>query len=926
MNFSDLREDLPTAAEAGARQAQAAYSQSRAVERAGGSDTLEADERAPVGVFRGSSQSAAGSSASSFDASVAITRGSDGEHWKSPARAVTAGVSNFEASETTERSAENEPAFARSLASAELQKSPGCQSNAGLSLADSDPEGSGGETNGETDGNTRCGWEGDRSGNTPHTFYQESDPHAAGECASTDEQLLDVAEQRKDSKGLEWAGHKPLMRSRTPCDGAPQGSTFSNDLEVSGGSSGTQRDEQPHVDLARPLASLSGDGTNGTDGTDVSARRLTEAALMKGAERARLLKVARPLFGSHTLEEIAGLVGTSAPTLCRLKRDYAHLSDDELIPENLAAEFTNSGRTSPYQALADDPKVQQRLEELYLLSCGASSDYMTKGRRTGSAAAVLKIFARDPLCPPMLSEELRRGKEPAPLVRVIRRVTDLMEQRSRGEKHAGLHGTVTHRRSLIEIMADGSQVPIELGDWWVFDDMSDNMPHWWALENGTEETKGTYGIGRQGLYAYDPARPSGTENGPRGWWLGVEKIGTVRDSYTAAIILRFIRRLMQDFGKPRRGIVFERSVWQAQSIAGFRITANGSLVDEEVERDPLANEERALIQKGLESLGLKIHYTHTPRGKEIESAFNYLQRLKPMVATLSGPAEAGTPYPIPVNIGRHAGEYEHAAKQLRRARAMSGGANSFNPAELGFLHIDASADLDEKVMQIINEERQVNGAGYPDLPPLEQRDMAVFLPEIRELELRNGKVTAKEAGQPFDFCAPELFASLGSGYRLYVRFDPSEPTLGAAIYNRETSSANFEGWQDGMFIGFAEFLPEVARFDWRSEKDSTAEDIKRRFNKHVRTAYRAVGMKHARAATVRDGRGNVAEVGGQRPEVRGQRPESQDRLKPGLHALPAPTEEQRRARSERLRRQSQFAKSLQTATSRLQGLEQPQAT
>jgi hypothetical protein len=458
----------------------------------------------------------------------------------------------------------------------------------------------------------------------------------------------------------------------------------------------------------------------------------------------------------------------------------------------------------------------------------------------------------------------------------------------------------------------------------VFDDMSDNMPHWWVLadghqENGTDESKGTYGIGRQGLYAYDPARPSGIENGPRGWWLGVEKIGTVRDSYTAAIILRFVRRLMQDYGKPRRGIVFERSIWQAQSIAGFRITANGSLVDEEVERDPLANEERALIQKGLESLGLKVHYTHIPRGKEIESAFNYLQRLKPMVASTSGG-------PIPVNIGRHAGEYEHAAKQLRRARATSGGANSFHPAELGFLHIDASADLDEKVMQIINEERQVNGVGYPDLPPLSQRDMAVFLPEIRELELRNGKVTAKESGQPFDFCAPELFAALGSGYRLYVRFDPSEPTLGAAIYNRETSSANFEGWQDGMFIGFAEFLPEVARFDWRSEKDSAAEDIKRRFNKHVRTAYRAVGMKHARAATVRDGRGNVAEVGSQRSEVRGQRSESQDRLKPGLHALPAPTEEQRRARSERLRRQSQFAKSLQTATSRLQGLEQPQAT
>jgi len=150
------------------------------------------------------------------------------------------------------------------------------------------------------------------------------------------------------------------------------------------------------------------------------------------------------------------------------------------------------------------------------------------------------------------------------LLNVIREINDLHEQRYRGPKHASLNGTLTMRRTLVEILQDGQTVPIQPGDWWVFDDMSDNLPHWWT---GPEHTQM---IGRQGLYAYDLTRP----------WIGVEKIGTVRDSYTAAIILRFLRQWMQVYGKPRRGVVFERSIWEANVIKGCRITANGEPVDE----------------------------------------------------------------------------------------------------------------------------------------------------------------------------------------------------------------------------------------------------------------------------------------------------------------------------------------------------------
>lgn len=503
--------------------------------------------------------------------------------------------------------------------------------------------------------------------------------------------------------------------------------------------------------------------------------------------------------------------------------------------DRLTPAFEQRGQHAAWSDFAAREDVRRELHALYLLSCGASSDYMTKGRRTGSMASTLKVFALSPLCPPDLAEVLRAGRQPIALVRVVRQMNDLHEQASRGAKHRSLNGQMIMRRTLTEILADGTEGDIQPGDWWVFDDMSDNLPHWWT------GPKNEPLLGRQGLYAYDITQR----------WLGVEKVGTARDSYTAAIILRFVRRLMQALGKPRRGIIFERSVWQARTITGCRLTTTGKIADEEIELPALPLEEQAKLQDGLRALGIKLHYTYTPRGKEIEGAFNHLQRLKPMIAHQRAQT---TGAPLAQNIGRHAGEYEHPAKQVRRVRN-----GSHHPEDLGFLHIDASRDLDLAVMEFI---LGPDAPAYPALAPLEPRDFAVFLPEPRELIIRDGRITATVDGQPLDFTAPELFAALGSGYRLAIKFDPSEPTLGAALYNAETSSANHRGWRVGEYVGWADFLPPVARFDWREGVDDPQADLRRRFNKHVRTAFGIVGLKHARASTARDGRGSVAEVSG----------------------------------------------------------------
>lgn len=505
----------------------------------------------------------------------------------------------------------------------------------------------------------------------------------------------------------------------------------------------------------------------------------------------------------------------------------------------LAPDYHERGATCEWETFADRPDVRQKLHQLYLLSCGASSDYMSKGRRTGSMASALKVFAREPICPPDLAEILLAGLQPVALKRAVREMHDLHEQKLRGPKHSSLNASIISRR-------DRSQ--IKPGDEWVFDDMSDNLPHWWT---GPDDQPC---LGRQGLYCYDGA----------GRWIGVEKVGTLRDAYTAAIILRFFRRLMTAFGKPRK-IILERGVWMSNCIKGFKISPKGAVLEEEFERPAMDKAESAELIGGLEKLGIDLHYAYTPRGKIIEGAFNHLQRLKPMIAqqwserraaaTLN--LEPGTlNAPPALNIGRHAGEFEHGAKQMRRVRARS-----HHPADLGFLHIEDSLSIDLEVMEFIN----ANQGDYPALRPLEPNDHAVFLPEKRELLLKDGRVTATVDGTPLDFYAPELFATVGNHYRLGVKFDPSEPTLGAALYNLETSSVNHQGWRLGELIGWGQYQPPIGWTGRAAAEDPQADpmaDLRRRFNKHVRTAFGAVGLKHARISSARDGRGNVAETSG----------------------------------------------------------------
>jgi hypothetical protein len=584
-------------------------------------------------------------------------------------------------------------------------------------------------------------------------------------------------------------------------------------------------------------------------------RRLTELDYKNGAKRVSLMiNIIHFTKEGYSLSSIARRVGLSVASVCNLRRQYGHLKDYELTPENLATARGDAHRSVQFEAdlTARMPEAVKHLQQLYLSTIQGSSDYITRGRRTGSASLALQRFADWEQCPPNLARALRRGSQPRALLNVIRQMNDLVEQQYRGVKHSSLNGTLVHTRELVTVLADGTREPINPGDWWVFDDMSTNFPFWFTGPDGKAY------VGRQGLYAYDVCQR----------WVGCELVGTCRDSYTSAIILRFFRRLFEGLGKPRRGVVLERSVWAATSIQGFRLTHTGEVYEEEVIRPAMSKEDKALIHDGLEAIGIHVHYTHTPRGKEIEGGFAYLQRVFPTFAKDWQ------------NIGHHAGEIEKGAKAMRQAHA-----GSRHPADLKFLHIDAHADLTEKVMRWINERKQwresltrpdghpipSDGRGHgegsiPELPrlaPLTERDRAAFLPARNQVQIKDGKVHVQSDNIHAEFTNPDIFPRLGSGFRLFVKWDPSEPTIGAAIYSRETSSANFAGYQVGEWICMAEMLEPVARFNLSDEACSEtdhAHQLKKRFNKTVRTAFRAVGMPALKAATARDGAGNVAEV------------------------------------------------------------------
>lgn len=483
-------------------------------------------------------------------------------------------------------------------------------------------------------------------------------------------------------------------------------------------------------------------------------------------------------------------VGTPYITLYRWEKRFKKDGFAGLYPVT-----DNSGRKSAWQHLVQDgpagAEFAAKLRELYLATIGAGSANMTRARRTAKMATALICMADEPECPPVLAGELRRGRFPLCFQRFLRTITPELENRVRGAKHFQLNGLTSRRDNTLRF-PDGSRVEMPAGFKWVFDDMSVNQP-FFALLNG--ETL----FSRQGLYAIDHRSLR---------WLGKMLVARPREAYRAEDILRFLRRLFSLYGKPDM-IVFEQGVWRARKLRGFDVKGTVS----ELDRPEMAVTERENLSRGLGALGVKLHFATSAHGKIIETCFNHLQTVLAVKARQF------------VNIGRHAGEFELAAKRLRQVRAFQVAAAKRNedgslnpqsairnPQSLGFAPMHELSDcIDLAFAHIngrVNSRQEVPDQVWTDgittrpLLPLAGNDLAAFLPEIRAKAIRGGMITVKVAGQQHDFRA-DWMVDLGDRYKVFVRFDPLEPTLGAAIYNRQGGSLNHQEFSPGQFIGWA---------------------------------------------------------------------------------------------------------------------------
>ena len=656
--------------------------------------------------------------------------------------------------------------------------------------------------------------------------------------------------------------------------------------------------------LGSGVAGVPDSGAASRDGSRSGTERcgtMKRLALDKGAEWCRILREARPYLRTLSLQEAATIAGTSAATLCRLVQKFGKLEDHELSPERLAPEL-KGGVASDFEVVLKLPEVLAEMHRLYAATMGASCAQATHDRRTGSMATTLLRLADFPGLPAHLAERLRGGTQPQCLVNLLRASwTPEMEAKFRGQKHYAT-ATIAGRRDLTEELADGSIVPLRPGRVWVFDDMSSNIPFWfecdaaWANngDKGSRQLIERHGccLGRQGLYAWDWAS---------GAWLGLELVGRMRDAYQASDILRFIRKLVQIYGKPEK-IIMERGVWQSRAISGWVLAALAGGQDEEAlkeipdawERPAMAADESARIQDGIRAIGVNIIHTYTPRGKPIEGAFNHHQRLVP---TFLKPGEA-------VNIGRHAGEFEWSARQQRR------GSNGVqHPRDLGFIHIDRLADVAWEAMVWEGNHDKARRDGHPleiltsylqaqPLPPVSERDLAVFLPEKRSGAIRNGTITVQVNGDTHQFLNPEVFAALGDGSRVDFAFDPAEPTLGAAVYNER----GFLCWSNYLPAG-----PVISALD-RSEAEAV--QLLKRYKLAHRTAARMLDLKTLRTVKTsarRDGSGQVATLqrgGSESAEsapTAGTATAQPQRVMNARHTIfDSPTKEQKLSRGQRL--------------------------
>ncbi len=509
------------------------------------------------------------------------------------------------------------------------------------------------------------------------------------------------------------------------------------------------------------------------------------------AERARALLA----DGLH-LSRVAARLGVSDGTIRRVlagpapEAGAARLGRPPVaeLPARLLARVTRS-------AMHMSPNCSDRLRTRGAFEIVTMPGFLT-GDETDDELA----------CIALIRERLAEGRElPLAMRRQVRTmVTPEALKHMRGGNRARLEGFARHRRFVI---ADefGGETRLLAMHAWTGDDMTLNYPFWYectARGDACAERFGKRVSRAQLLVLTDIAT---------GFIIGFLIVAKRSDGYNQRDVMALCQRAMMAHGKPLETL-FERGVWKG-----------------------------AQITSALHYAGINPHTARLARSKPIERIFGLFQERMPGIITALGLGWEK------FNLGRYADDYRDNQKiwcLLRNGK--------IDPEQLGIPHISEMHRVCGLVFDHLNQRRvcgrQIDGIpqilweqqGAPAVAaprPLADAERWMFSRGHSEGQVRQGNVEVvnSDFGKAWWLFSAPWFAGLGERYRLTVKFDPADPSAGAAIFNREegarakvrsylesnwpvtfggrwTAGQRDAGLAPGELIGVAQLCPESPYF------------------------------------------------------------------------------------------------------------------
>ena len=462
--------------------------------------------------------------------------------------------------------------------------------------------------------------------------------------------------------------------------------------------------------------------------------------------------------------------------------------------------------------------------------------------RPETAAALEAYFQR-------AREERRRVYFPKSLQRLTM-PTDEEKAMFRQRKHSQDFELVV-RRGLTWVDDEGRERPMEAMTLLESDDMSLNQPYRWVNPNGGGEV-----VSRQALISIDVFSH---------YWVGASLVGRPRDAYQAEDVADHFLQVVRSWGLPTAWRL-ERGTWESNFVDGIRLE-DGSY---------WGGLNSCKDENGL----FAVMHTWKSRGKgTVENGFNYVQSL------LSHSA---------MDIGRRRGEYDFAARQLRRAQHGQADALaqfwSIDEASDGLMAALAKDNATGKVRRAHGNLTVRADELFPPrvVVPCPAGELWRFLPCKVVRTVQKGAVTVKLPNWPraFEFRLNHERSPffIPQGFKVFVAFHPGRAHEGAHVFCalRQGDPANRNGWSLGQFLTVAPLVVEAPQFSL--SRRGQYNDQQKEHNAAMRTEFRQVVPAGAhpglRTSSARDGLGAALHV--QAGEARGGAGEV------CLEALPTP--------------------------------------